>query len=422
MSNPKFAETHNLVAFLEKPEESVGFEGIIDFLNASSIQYALTVNPTIYTSCIKQFWATAKTKTVNGEVHIQALVDGKKVIITETSIRRALHLKDAEGTDCLPTATIFAKLERMGAKTTAWNEFSSTMASVVILFLNKQVEGMNNHKEIFVIPSHSKKVFANMKREGKGFSGRDTPLFQSMMVQAPEDMGEDSEIPTDAQHTPILTQPSTSSQPQKKHKSRRKQRKEIEVPSLSSEIPNEESVPTPSNDPLPSDEDRMQLHELMTLCTNLQKQILDLEETKTAQAKEIVDLKKRVKKLERRKKSSTSGLKRLKKIGSARRIESSEESLGAQEDASKQGRKIADIDVDAEVNLTDETQSMNDDNLMFDTNILDDDETLIEIKAAKPKVITTAATTVTAVDTRSKGIVMQEPSETPSLKETISSC
>ncbi|GKA55764.1 hypothetical protein Tco_0754836 [Tanacetum coccineum] len=47
--------------------------------------YALTVNPTIYTSCIKQFWATAKIKTVNKEVQIQALVDGRKVIITETS-------------------------------------------------------------------------------------------------------------------------------------------------------------------------------------------------------------------------------------------------------------------------------------------------------------------------------------------------
>ncbi|GJZ53222.1 hypothetical protein Tco_0608107 [Tanacetum coccineum] len=113
MSNLKFAETHNLVVFLEKPEESDGFEGIIDFLNASSIRYTLTVNPTIYTSCIKQFWA-AKAKTINGEVQIQALVDGKKVIVTETSMRRALQLKDAKGTECLPNATIFAKLERIG--------------------------------------------------------------------------------------------------------------------------------------------------------------------------------------------------------------------------------------------------------------------------------------------------------------------
>ncbi|GKC61618.1 hypothetical protein Tco_1089216, partial [Tanacetum coccineum] len=83
----------------EKPKESDGFEGIIDFLNASSIRYALTVNPTIYTSCIKEFRATAKAKTVNGEVQVQALVDGKKVIVTETSVRRALQLKDVEGTE-----------------------------------------------------------------------------------------------------------------------------------------------------------------------------------------------------------------------------------------------------------------------------------------------------------------------------------
>ncbi|GKE42272.1 hypothetical protein Tco_1469556, partial [Tanacetum coccineum] len=114
MSNLKFTETHNLVGFLEKPEESNGFEGIIDFLNASSIRYVLTVNLTIYTSCNKQFWATAKAKTVNGEVQIQALVDGKKVIVTETSVRRALQLKDVEGTECLPNATIFVELERMG--------------------------------------------------------------------------------------------------------------------------------------------------------------------------------------------------------------------------------------------------------------------------------------------------------------------
>ncbi|GJS68265.1 hypothetical protein Tco_0682830 [Tanacetum coccineum] len=56
------------------------------------------------------FWASAKAKIVNGERQIQALVDKKKVIITETSIRSDLKLDDAEGIDCLPTATIFAEL------------------------------------------------------------------------------------------------------------------------------------------------------------------------------------------------------------------------------------------------------------------------------------------------------------------------
>ncbi|GJV57758.1 retrovirus-related pol polyprotein from transposon TNT 1-94 [Tanacetum coccineum] len=69
-----------------------------------------TVNPTIYTSCIQQFWATTKVKTVNGEVQLQALVDGKKVIITEISVRRDLQLEDAEGIACLPNADILSNL------------------------------------------------------------------------------------------------------------------------------------------------------------------------------------------------------------------------------------------------------------------------------------------------------------------------
>nr|GEZ96302.1 hypothetical protein [Tanacetum cinerariifolium] len=72
---------------------------------------------------------SAKAKIVNEDVQIWALVDGKKIIITEASIRRDLQLHDAEGTACLPNAVIFEELARMSAKTTAWNEFSSTMAS-----------------------------------------------------------------------------------------------------------------------------------------------------------------------------------------------------------------------------------------------------------------------------------------------------
>ncbi|GKF60288.1 hypothetical protein Tco_0177074, partial [Tanacetum coccineum] len=114
MADLKFAETHNLVAFLEKPDESDGFEQIVDFLNAHTIKYALTINTTIYTSCIEQFWATAKVKTINEEKQLQALVDKKKVIITESTIRKDLHLEDVEGTECLPTATIFEELTRIG--------------------------------------------------------------------------------------------------------------------------------------------------------------------------------------------------------------------------------------------------------------------------------------------------------------------
>ncbi|GJX81946.1 hypothetical protein Tco_0331427, partial [Tanacetum coccineum] len=212
---------------------------------------------------------------------------------------------------------------------------------------------------------------------------------------------------------------------------------------MTDETENVESVPIHSNDPLLSGEDRLKLNELMELCTNLSQRVLDLENTKTSQAAEITKLKERVKKLERRNKSRTPGVKRLRKVGRTARIESSEdEGLGAQEDASKQGRKIADLDADAEVTLVDEAQERNDDNLMFDTGVFDEQEvevekvvstaevttasattttideltlaqTLIEIKAAKPKAITTAATTTTSVVTRPKarGIVVQEPSK-----------
>ncbi|GJR01314.1 putative ribonuclease H-like domain-containing protein [Tanacetum coccineum] len=55
-----------------------------------------------------------KVKIVNREVQLQALVDGKKIIVTEASVRRDLQLNDEEGMDCLPNATIFEELTRMG--------------------------------------------------------------------------------------------------------------------------------------------------------------------------------------------------------------------------------------------------------------------------------------------------------------------
>ncbi|GJU03896.1 hypothetical protein Tco_1114234 [Tanacetum coccineum] len=196
MPSPKFAEMHNVVAFLEKPRESDGFAEIIDFLKASSVHYALIVNPTIYTSCIEQFWATTKGKTVNDVRQIQALIDKKKLIITETSIRSDLHLEDAG---------------------------------------------------------------------------------------ASEEVGEDSNHPTDSNQIPIIDQPSTSSPPKKKQKSKRKQRKEAEV--AYDETGHEESV-------------------------------LDLENAKSDQAIEIAKLKKREDKLENRR------------------------NLGAQEDASNRGGEL----------------------------------------------------------------------------------
>ncbi|GJX79512.1 hypothetical protein Tco_0327661 [Tanacetum coccineum] len=361
MSTLTFADTHNMVAFLEKPAESDGFHEIIDFLNANQIVYAINcLNPIISTHyTLKQFGGSIDTK--------------------------ATQFNDADGIDCFLTTTIFEELARMGAKSTTWNEFSSTMTSAIICLATNQKFNFSKY------------------------------IFDAM--------------------TPTTTQPS-SSRPHKKQ-SRRKQRKETEVPQ--DETHHDDSIPIPSNGPLLSGEDIMQLTELMILCTNLQKQVLDLEKAKDAQAKEIDGLKKRDK-----------------------------ESLGAQEDASKQGR----------IKIVDETQGRLDDAEMFNIDDLHDDEvimdmvvgekqeksakiderevstgvedsaaptipvttadegvtaakideitptsapttvideltlaqTLIEIKAAKPKAVTTAATTTTTRP-KARGVVVQEPSE-----------
>ncbi|GJY18470.1 hypothetical protein Tco_0389961 [Tanacetum coccineum] len=123
----------------------------------------------------------------------------------------------------------------------------------------------------------------------------------------------------------------------------------------------------------------------MILCTNLQKQVLDLQKAKDAQAKEIDDLKKRVQKLEKRKKSRITGFKRLRKFGSARRIESSEDkdSLGDQEDPSKQGRRIANLDANAEVTLINKTQERQDEDFMFDVGVLDGDKVIVDMEASE---------------------------------------
>nr|GEW96432.1 hypothetical protein [Tanacetum cinerariifolium] len=88
----------------------LGFDQIVDFLNTHMIQYALMVNPTIYVSCIKQFWTSVSIKKSNDVVRLQALTDRKKVIIIEDTIRQALRLDDAAGVDCLPNEEIFAEL------------------------------------------------------------------------------------------------------------------------------------------------------------------------------------------------------------------------------------------------------------------------------------------------------------------------
>ncbi|GKC08612.1 hypothetical protein Tco_1000222 [Tanacetum coccineum] len=158
-------------------------------------------------------------------------------------------------------------LQCLSAKTTAWNEFSSTMASAVIC--HATIQKFN----------FSKYIFDNMVKNLEG---------EVKFIMYP----------------------------------RRKQRKDTKDPQLSGptepvtdDTENVASVPTHSNDPLLSGEDRLKLNELMELCTSLSQRVLDLEKTKTSQAAEVTELKKRVKELEGKRKSKPPGIKRLFKIG-----------------------------------------------------------------------------------------------------------
>nr|GEV51298.1 hypothetical protein [Tanacetum cinerariifolium] len=152
-----------MIAYLTKSNNSEGFNHIIDFLNGSSIKYALTVNPNIYVSCIKQFWTTVAIKKVNDFTRLQALVDKKKVVVTEALIRDILCLDNAEGVDCLPNKEIFTELARMGYE----------KPSTKLMF----------YKAFF---------------SSKGFSGAETPLFEGMLVvQEVRDEGEDEVLVRD---------------------------------------------------------------------------------------------------------------------------------------------------------------------------------------------------------------------------------
>ncbi|GJV39385.1 hypothetical protein Tco_1417825 [Tanacetum coccineum] len=391
MANLEFCDKHNMVAYLKKPTGSEGFQEIVDFLNGSHIRYALTTNPTIYVSLIEKFWQTATVKTVdNGEQEITATVDGKEFTVTEASVRRHLQLADVEGISVLPTTEIFDQLSLMGyvltddkltfqkgkfspqwrflihtilhclsPKKTAWEQFSSNIATAIIclatnrtfnfsklifdgmvknldskykflmyprfiqIFLNKNKRFLNPHNRKYIAPTLTTKLFSNMKR---GFSEEHTPLFQSMLViQAAE--GEGSGHPSEPQPPPSIAQP-TNEEPIPTVVSSSHQKTQTPRQALK-EVPRShggsiaqtrfEKVPTQSYDsPLPrvntlgSDEGSIILHELT---------VKKLEQTiKTSQAR-----------------------RRAKII-----VSDDEEDS---EDSSKQGRKIDEIDQDPDITL-----------------------------------------------------------------------
>ncbi|GJW68465.1 hypothetical protein Tco_0122889 [Tanacetum coccineum] len=372
MTTLKFVDTHNMVAFLSKPIESEGFKQIVDFLNA---------NP------------------------IRSQVDRKKIIITESIVRRDLQLEDAEGVDCLPNSNIFEQLTLMSSKTTAWNEFSSTMAAAVICLATNQKFNFSKYILKKQRPRKPKRKYTQIPQSSAPTDNVADKVVNEEMddslgraattapsLDAEQDKGNINKTQSKATPNEVGSQGTTSGGGPRRQETMGDTIAQTRF----------ENVSKTSNDPLlargntlRSGQDSLKLNELMELCTNLQQRVIDLETTKTTQANEIASLKRRVKKLERRNKSRTHGLKRMYKVGSSRRVVSSEDEGLGEEDASKQGRRINAIDGDEDITLVNDQDNAD----MFGFNDLDGDEVIVDnvnvVRTAEETVNDAATTTTT---------------------------
>ncbi|GJR12146.1 putative ribonuclease H-like domain-containing protein [Tanacetum coccineum] len=342
MASLDFCDKHNMVAFLEKSTGSAGFHQIIDFLNQSHICYALTKKPEVCVSFIKQFWRSAEASTdENGDVKINATIDGYTLSITEGSLRRHLKLADQDGITSIPTTEIFEQLALMGyhtdsdkltfqkgafspqwrflihnilhclsPKKTAWEQFSSNIAAAVIcLATNRKFNFSRMIFEHMVSNITSPHKFLMYPRPTKGYSGQEVALFPTMLN---------------------VSEPSTS-------------------PSRITSSPSPSPEPSPSHSPEPSTKHSpdhttaagsLKLIELLNLVTKLSKRIGiledDLKKTKLTYSAIVNKLILRVKKLEFQVKT--------RKTRKRARVVLSEDDKDIEDDSSKQGRK-SDVEV-----------------------------------------------------------------------------
>nr|GEV80689.1 xylulose kinase-1 [Tanacetum cinerariifolium] len=324
-----------MVAYLTKSDASEGFNQAIDFLNKSYLKYALTVNPNIYVSCIKQFWNTIAIKQVNDVTRLQALVDKTKVVVTEATIREVLRLDDAEGVDCLPNEEIFTELARMGyekpsTKLTFYKAFFSSLSSmtsaVICLSTDRK---FNFSKYIF----DSLKVFANMRRVWKGFSGVKTPFFEGMLIGHEIDEEGDAD-----EHVEDVT---TSDDAQGDDTAAHGEVPTVQPPS-----------PQPQAQQQATDFPTSLLQEALDACAVLTRRAEHLVYDKVAQALEIMKLKRRVKKLEKGNKARVLKIRRLQKVRTSQRVDTSDDTV--MDDESNQGRMIDEMDKDDAIVLMDE--------------------------------------------------------------------
>ncbi|GKC91844.1 hypothetical protein Tco_1152493 [Tanacetum coccineum] len=177
---------HNMVAYLEKTEGNAEFH---------------------------EFWMSAKSKIINNVRYITAKVAGKPLSISEASIRSDLLFDDIDGIDSLPNQAIFDAIQLMGYEedltVLTFNKALHLDAKkkfvmyprFISIFLDKQLMHVPVPLDHFPVNALTSKVFSFMVKKGKHFSGKVTPLFDSMLVQSTEDEGATSERPSDPQPT-----------------------------------------------------------------------------------------------------------------------------------------------------------------------------------------------------------------------------
>nr|GEY94764.1 hypothetical protein [Tanacetum cinerariifolium] len=138
------------------------------------------------------FWNTTVVKRTGDVTRLQALVDKKRIVISEEVVREILQLNDAEGVICLPNEEIFAGLARMGyekpsTKLTFYKAFFSTQWK---FFIHTILHSLSAKRT-------SWNEFSSAMTVGKGFSGVETPLFETMLVV--RDVAEDAKAHVPAQ-------------------------------------------------------------------------------------------------------------------------------------------------------------------------------------------------------------------------------
>nr|GEW20669.1 hypothetical protein [Tanacetum cinerariifolium] len=372
-----FTDTHNVVAILEKSDAAEGFEQIIDFLSGSYIHYALTVSPPIYISCIKQFCNSVSVKRsgdVNKEIFAGLAQIGYEKPSTKLTFYKAFFSSQWK-------FLIHTILQSLSAKRNSWNEFSKSRASAVIclskgqkfnfskyifdslvrnvdssskfymyprfiqLIIQNQVGDLSTHTTRYISPALTQKVFANMRRVGKGFSRVETPLFEGMITErqpAEEELGAE-QVQGDAAVVAAVVEDvvedvvhmATPSPPPHG----------ISSPTQEPSSPPHQSLCPPQ--PQDAEGSSLLFQQVLATCSALALRVEGLENDKAAHQLEIVKLKARVKKLEKINKVKSSKLRRLKKVGTSQRVESSDD----MENVFNQGRIIVDMDQDKWIEL-----------------------------------------------------------------------